>query len=855
MSSEIIEATGLKRRKRKDSTQRPAVTHDGQGAPLDEEESREILAQCQTMALSRFGKSLAAIWGEVQNSILAMAEEAKDDRDTRNAYIQGADRIYAKRQAIQDRFKEELQAEFEKRPNAVASKDEDEDQDDDGEEDEDDAAREDEFDLSGLTLLDDDDLFASLKVKELSTKLRGLCEKELRALDQRMQILLKDPHLGEKDNPFGPESVYNAFTRACVEIDSDKKLKMAVLGVFDKQVCQDINGIYRDINKLLVGEGVLPKIRYGFHRSSDGGGPSLEDDSESSEEGNSQPGTQGARGGAAHKATSQDTHTSDGDDDDETLTGEESDQDLFAVIKNMMPRPPAGGAGGAANQSPGASARAGAATPVRAISGQELMGALTQIQLGNAAVIQNSPQGLSAAIAALGSVNVLHDIKATSFGQGLNEVDGMTLDIVAMLFDQLLEDRKISDVIKVLIGRLQIPVLKTAILDKALFQNKAHPARCLLNTLGEIGLGLGPDFLVSHPLYKLIEAAMQRLIDRFEQDVSLFGKTEAVLNQLVETENRRVAEAAQHSTRQIENRERLQVGRALAQREVRRRMKSGHVPPAVQIFLATEWIKFLIIAYAKVGPTGAAWKSSMEIMDQLIWSVEPKSTAEDQRKLANALPSLLKHLERGMDLIGTSQDTRTKFLFKLMRHHTEVISGEAAKTRTGDASAQTGSAPKDGPASASGGEGALSESLSTEHSLTINNPFGEGQIEVEEISLDFLPDVSLGVDGKDNPQPAKTGDKYSRKAQKMAVGTWVEMRTSGDAKIHARLSWVSPLRSTFVFTNRLGTKVAELSIYLLAKDLREGNCKVMKDVPIFDRAMSAVVGVLRKNNEASLQLP
>ncbi|MSQ59925.1 MAG: hypothetical protein EXR36_09870, partial [Betaproteobacteria bacterium] len=103
MSNEIIEATGLKRGKRKDSIQRSAATHDEQGTPLDDEEAKEILTQCQTMAQERLGKCLATIWGEVRNSILAMTEENKEDKDARDAYIQGAERIFAKRQAIQDR--------------------------------------------------------------------------------------------------------------------------------------------------------------------------------------------------------------------------------------------------------------------------------------------------------------------------------------------------------------------------------------------------------------------------------------------------------------------------------------------------------------------------------------------------------------------------------------------------------------------------------------------------------------------------------------------------------------------------------------------------------------------------------
>ena len=872
MSDDNSKAIALMRGKRKDSIRRVPATQDGQGPELDDQESKGILKQCQELALDRLGECVAAIWSDVQDTLLGMAKENKEDKENRDFYLQGADKFLAQGPLIQQRFLEELQTEFEQRATKSAREDEED------EENEQDDEEEYDIDSSGLSLVDDDDLHASLRIKDLATKVRSLCDKELRALDQRVVYLLKDPTLKEKNNPLGPESIYSAFEHACDAIDAGKKLTLAVLSVFDQQIRRDIEGIYKDINALLVQHGILTRIRLGYRRPIEDTGTKADNERRFTAEGSAAAPAEEGRNGAARAA------------DDDADTDADTEQDLFAVLQSMMIRPPAGGPGATAltgsgaslgtmtGQAPGPNAGitdgspGTAAPPVRILSGQDLMGALTQIQLGNASVIQDSPQGLSASIAAPGGVNILHDIKATSFGKGMGEVDSMTLDIVAMLFDQILADKKIPDAMKVLIGRLQIPVLKTAILDKALFQKKTHPARRLLNKLGEIGQGLGQEFQASSPLFKRIDAAVQRLIGRFEEDFALFEKTEAVLNQLVETENRRITEEAQRDTRLIENREKLQVGRAMSQREVMKRLKSRRIPPALKKFLVSEWIKLLLMVYAKVGPTGAAWKSSLEIMDKLIWSVEPKASAEDQRSLATSLPALLKHLERGMQLIGTQEEVRTEFLTKLMRYHTEVISGNLANPRAtalagtesrrlatlAQASgkpraAQIANTVQGGPSVESDDDTQPSESLSPAQSLTVNNPFGEGQIEVEEISLDFLPALGLNDDGRGNTAPAQTGDKYSRKASNMTVGTWVEMRSGDNAKIHARLSWVSPLKGTFLFTNRIGSKVAEMSIYLLAKELREGNCAVIKEVPLFDRAMSALIGVLRKHNEASNQ--
>ena len=89
---------------------------------------------------------------------------------------------------------------------------------------------------------------------------------------------------------------------------------------------------------------------------------------------------------------------------------------------------------------------------------------------------------------------MLHALKGTSLTSQMGQMDTVTLDIVAMLFDQIFGDPRIPAAMKALIGRLQIPMLKVAILDKSFFAKKAHPARHMLDTLGELSVGLGEGF-------------------------------------------------------------------------------------------------------------------------------------------------------------------------------------------------------------------------------------------------------------------------------------------------------------------------------------------------------------------------
>ena len=58
----------------------------------------------------------------------------------------------------------------------------------------------------------------------------------------------------------------------------------------------------------------------------------------------------------------------------------------------------------------------------------------------------------------------------------VGEVDEDVINLVSMLFEFILDDRTLPDSLKALIGRLQIPMLKVAVIDKTFFSRMARSA-------------------------------------------------------------------------------------------------------------------------------------------------------------------------------------------------------------------------------------------------------------------------------------------------------------------------------------------------------------------------------------------
>ncbi|MGA9421777.1 MAG: DUF1631 family protein, partial [Rhodanobacteraceae bacterium] len=80
----------------------------------------------------------------------------------------------------------------------------------------------------------------------------------------------------------------------------------------------------------------------------------------------------------------------------------------------------------------------------------------------------------------------------------------------------------------------------------------------------------------------------------------------------------------------------------------------------------------------------------------------------------------------------------------------------------------------------------------------------------------------------------------------MKVGTWLEFVDEAGYRERAKLSWISPISSRYLFVNRRGLKICDKTVYALAAELRCGASTILADVPLFDRALGAIVERLRQ---------
>ncbi|MEW9898322.1 DUF1631 domain-containing protein [Chitinivorax sp. PXF-14] len=766
-------------------------------------EQGSLLSECRDMAAELLSKSLGKMLDRIEESLFELAEKALST-DVRQMYMEARSKALEHRSGVEAEFRRNFLQGFNKRLSSG------------------DASSFNKIDFSKLelSLVDADDFEASLAAADIAKRLQSNCGDELLALDRRVGELLSLPELGDEDNPMGPKAICEAFKDACNQLETGVNVKLIILKQFDQLISDDIQVVYQNLNQHLVKRNVLPVITPDMlRRRGSGAAPTARP-------------TKPQQPAAELPPLPQAAPMAQG-----------GEGELFSTLQQLLSR----NAGGAP---------AGFATPPGGFPelNTGMLDMLTDLQHGNFETVLAGGAGVDVGSMLAGTQNVLHDIKRSAIGQRASQVDAMTIDIVAMLFDYIFDDRQIPDKMKALIGRLQIPVLKVAMLDKRFFSKKTHPARQLLDTLAAAAIGWNESVGEQDRLYTKIDEIVRKILAGFEDNLEIFDDAKQELDAFLSEEERLAHERAETSAKVIYDREWLEIARALAEEEVNRRVSANDMPDVIRQFLSMHWVNLLLSAYVKEGGESDTWKQGLQTMDDLIWSVQPKRSPEERMRLVGLLPNMLKRLESALDINQTPKDAREKFFAALVQCHASAIKAGMGSAKLAEAGALQSSEPIFTPPPALVAVEELVQQGAQElvplEDLQPKPAASSFELDLISSANARQPEELIKLREQLPIKPAADADDYDAMAANLARGTWIEFRQNDENLILAKLTWVSPTKNMYVFTNREGLNAMSIKLAGLAGKLRSGAARVVTEAPLVDRAVSSMLDALQSGARA-----
>lgn len=458
------------------------------------------------------------------------------------------------------------------------------------------------------------------------------------------------------------------------------------------------------------------------------------------------------------------------------------------------------------------------------------------------------------------------------------------IDQISTKFELFFDDEDLPDRIKDQIARLQFYIFVSSIQENNLLKRSSNPARRLLDTIirievdfaidnqeemsgheylqQEIDLIYNKPFVESDTYSKLLEGYIEHTsekstaspkkkeAEKSKADVQPI-KPEVELQQVAKPEIKPV-EAIEEPEEPEED-----ITESVVEAVVKTISEPASVeanPPASEniypviqsmvndmtlplrvqgrslILFDEVWSPLLLEIALTKGFKSAAWQKILTIAKTQVWVLTPKSSKQELDKLLSTTRQIEKSLSQSMQSLEISADQQASLLEFLEHEQADIIAQSKAtieslkKSSSGEKSRPKKDATKEDSVSPNGkkaGQVNLADTVDEFSDLMETGRFKN--------TNDMLK--ALESDKSETPVKDKTDDTTSTpSADNIHKSDWIEIK-KGSSTVLAKLTWKSQDQSQFIFVDRDGNRVCEITSDDLNKQLKNGTITLISATP------------------------
>jgi hypothetical protein len=607
-----------------------------------------------------------------------------------------------------------------------------------------------------LSLVDTVEQEESDALAVLASRAEARHASHLFELGYRLAVLAASPPLEGEAQPAGPRALVAVLRDAAAPLHFSPAHRLLFFQAFENAMMASLDTLYGALNDHLRENGILPHLRVNAYAR-----PAV----------------------AAPRATPARSPEPEASVRDPAPAAPTDHLSVLESLRDLLAQ--------RVQHTGGARA---ASIPARIASADELQIALGALQghlsdvAGNASREIRSAQRLRAELIAQLSANR----PPGSPPVALTPEHSDTVELTAMLFENIAQELTTTGTARSLLGGMQWPVLRTAVSDKAFFEQQDHPARRLLNTVAEAANDwidrADGDSALQEKLERVVgEVATAPAIDpRWVADIE---NHVAALSRKAQVAERRLAEA-------MEGRERLAQARRRAGELMAERMTTRSPRGVLKILLERTWSDVLALNLLRSDEGSPAFAACLDITDQLL----------GRQPIVN-LAHLQAEVETRLQHVGMHADEAAEVARRLLRQQQD---DDAALTNT-DIALRLKQRPRFG-----------------EEVLASAGETAPAPVEERKLST---------------PARAQLAALRQREA-----GTWYEFTQFDGSIVRRKLAWYSPTGDRALFVNANGVRAEDRTLSQLANDLARGTARewVAPQSSLMERAWQAIAGSLRR---------
>ena len=459
---------------------------------------------------------------------------------------------------------------------------------------------------------------------------------------------------------------------------------------------------------------------------------------------------------------------------------------------------------------------------LRSIPSQALENEVPMFSSGSGAMVHNNelinlldtaPSFDYDQASALGLRSYIRQILAQGQPKGqsrsVQQVDEDVINLVAMFFDFVLDDKSIPDSVKTLVSRLQMPILKIALKDKRFFSDTDHPAREFINEVARISIGVDEEGIGGEDLLEKIEQWVQDIQTNAEDLEIAFTDALKELKAYSKQSEKRADLVQKRTSEAVQGQAKKQVATLRSQRAIQEAMDGKSVAIPISEFIVKHWQQVLYVTFVKEGEESQGWLAQLQTMQDLIWCSSPHNDEKSRQRLDRITEDLFDKLSIGLKQTTLNEQQISGQVQQLESWLEKIAEPENVEIEVGTFEASSDEAL---------------QSLQKQKGWKEMTALERQKVQFQALTYEFI-----------------------ERAEAITLGSWLEFKEPATGSIlRCKLAAKLEGSDNYVFVNRLGFKAIEKPRKEFAFDLQRKRARLLRTGPLFDRSLHKMVSSLRK---------
>ncbi|PCJ51018.1 MAG: hypothetical protein COA74_00710 [Gammaproteobacteria bacterium] len=612
-------------------------------------------------------------------------------------------------------------------------------------------------------------------LKRMIDKAKHANKSDLWQLTSRLDLLLSNVSLNSTNNPLSPPAFCNIFIEVIEKVELQTQAKLAIYSLFEQALITKLPMVYSRVNKQLIKNGVLPNLA-GFNSDQQN----------------------------EHQAITKETAEEVKSTSIPSSNQGDSGSDFLSALRALKIDNPA------LNRQYSSAAVA----KFSALGVQQIIDALSKVQNRGSETTEPSGQATKNIRQIVDQALKVSNIDSSRL------LDKNCDDIIAgiaMLFDFIVADINLSEKFKTLIVRLQIPILKVALIDNTFFKNTSHPARCLLNDLAAAGVGWSEGGGIG--LKDKAEQLVNKIIIEFQSDITLFAQVLLEFQSFNEEHQKRAYLIERRLQEAEKGKAKAETAKLKADQAIQSIISDKQLPARIAQLLQEDWKSVMLLTYLRDGDESEAWLRNYQTAEDLITSL----SADNIKSVSLKFDTLAEKIKLGLEVVNYGEYESKELFKELEQLYSRVKQGERV------ISEQPAVMPS-----------IISNVIPSIESEIID---ADEIINYSDLPLPVIDEVSEPeVDLTETNKP----DKHKLiidLVEGLQLGNWFELNHNNDRDkaIRCKLAAIISSINKYIFVDYTGKKIAEYSKPNLVQAFKDEKITQLEEGALFDRALKSIL--------------